>query len=61
MTRFFHLFLISLLFVSCGDKSVKEYRVEVVEKYPHDTESYTQGLFFSDGQLYESTGSLTLS
>ena len=56
MTRFFHLFLISLLFVSCGDKSVKEYRVEVVEKCPHDTESYTQGLFFSDGQLYESTG-----
>ena len=45
-----------MLFVSCGDKSVKEYRVEVVEKYPHDTESYTQGLFFSDGQLYESTG-----
>ena len=30
--------------------------MEVVEKYPHDTESYTQGLFFSDGQLYESTG-----
>jgi glutamine cyclotransferase len=27
-----------------------------VAEYPHDTESYTQGLFFNDGQMYESTG-----
>ena len=35
---------------------VKIYKLEVVAQYPHDTESYTQGLFFHDGQLYESTG-----
>ena len=28
----------------------------MVAEYPHDVESYTQGLFFQDGQLYESTG-----
>ncbi|MCD8313757.1 MAG: glutaminyl-peptide cyclotransferase [Bacteroidales bacterium] len=35
---------------------VRQYKVEVVKEYPHDTESYTQGLFFHDGSLYESTG-----
>ncbi len=28
----------------------------VIEKFPHDTEAYTQGLFFLDDMLYESTG-----
>ena len=49
-------FVLSFLLVSCADASVKEYTLEVVAKYPHDTESYTQGLFFHDGQMYESTG-----
>lgn len=44
------------LLVSCADAKVKEYTLEIVAEYPHDTESYTQGLFFHDGQLYESTG-----
>ena len=35
---------------------MKEYKLEVVATYPHDTESYTQGLFFHEGQMYESTG-----
>ena len=49
--------LISILgFVSCADTKVKEYTLEVVAEYPHDTGSYTQGLFFHEGQLYESTG-----
>ena len=46
----------SFMFLSCADKPVKEYGVEVVARYPHDTESYTQGLFFHEGQMYESTG-----
>ena len=46
----------SLLVLSCADAQVKEYSLEVVAEYPHDTESYTQGLFFHDGQMYESTG-----
>ena len=29
---------------------------EIVGEYPHDTEAYTQGLIYSDGFLYESTG-----
>lgn len=42
--------------ISCADAKVKEYALEVVAEYPHDTGSYTQGLFFHEGQLYESTG-----
>jgi glutamine cyclotransferase len=45
-----------LLLLSCADGKVKSYKLEVVAEYPHDTQSYTQGLFFEDGQLYESTG-----
>ena len=41
---------------SCSGSEVKKYKLEVVAEYPHDTQSYTQGLFFNDGQLYESTG-----
>lgn len=49
--------LISLLIaLACADAGVKEYKLEVVAEYPHDTGSYTQGLFFHDGQMYESTG-----
>lgn len=29
---------------------------EVVKAYPHDPQAFTQGLFFLDGHLYESTG-----
>ena len=28
----------------------------VVAKYPHSTESYTEGFFFKDGMFYEGTG-----
>lgn len=32
------------------------YTAEVVRSYPHDTRAYTEGLFFHDGRLFESTG-----
>ena len=54
------LILIALalaVLVSCQGK-VKKYRLNVVKEYPHDTSSYTQGLFFHDGTLYESTGQM---
>lgn len=35
---------------------VKHYVAEVVKVFPHDVSSYTQGLFFHEGKLYESTG-----
>lgn len=37
-------------------RTVAHYGVKVVASYPHDRSAYTQGLFFSDGTLYESTG-----
>ena len=43
--------------VSCQGK-VKNYRLNVIKEYPHDTSSYTQGLFFHNGTLYESTGQM---
>lgn len=48
--------IISILLVSCTEAKVREYELEIVAEYPHDTESYTQGLFFHEGQMYESTG-----
>lgn len=46
-----------LLFCAgCADAKVKQYGIEVVKEYPHDRTSYTQGLFFHGGNLYESTG-----
>ena len=53
--RFILLCAILLLPVSCGAK-VRNYRPQVVASYPHDESSYTQGLFFHDGKMYESTG-----
>jgi glutamine cyclotransferase len=32
------------------------YSYEVVNTYPHDTSAFTEGLFYLDGFLYESTG-----
>jgi glutaminyl-peptide cyclotransferase len=32
------------------------YGYKVVHTYPHDTGAYTEGLFYKDGYLYESTG-----
>lgn len=45
-----------LLALSCKAGGPKRYGIEVVKEYAHDTGAYTQGLFFHDGQLYETTG-----
>jgi glutamine cyclotransferase len=34
----------------------KQYTYKVVKSYPHDRNAYTQGLFFHEGILYESSG-----
>jgi glutamine cyclotransferase len=39
----------------------KLYTYEIIDAYPHDRQAYTQGLEFSDGVLYESTGLLGYS
>ena len=35
---------------------LKLYTYEIVEKYKHDTNAFTQGLIYKDGFIYESTG-----
>jgi len=39
-----------------NDVAPKIYDFEIVNEYPHDIKSYTQGLEFFNGELYESTG-----
>jgi glutaminyl-peptide cyclotransferase len=44
---------------ACGPASqagVPEYGYDVVHVYPHDRNAFTEGLFYLDGYLYESTG-----
>ena len=57
-----------LLAVACGSRTsgrqtarpaevpVKHYTYRVISTYPHDAESYTQGLYYADGQIWEGTG-----
>lgn len=60
MKKVFHYILTAIMLISVADNAnsstIKQYKLKVVAEYPHDVTSYTQGLFFSDGQLYESTG-----
>lgn len=39
-----------------NDKAPKVFTYKIINEYPHDITSYTQGLEFYDGVLYESTG-----
>ena len=36
--------------------TIPTYGYKVVNAYPHDTDAFTEGLFYRDGFLYESTG-----
>ena len=56
MRRILFLALVFVLASGCSEARVRQYALRVVKEYPHDTGSYTQGLFFSGGNLYESTG-----
>jgi len=42
--------------VLMAGKAPEEYTYKVEKVYPHDTSSYTEGLLYQDGFLYESTG-----
>lgn len=57
------LLLAALSAVACGSAApqaetagVAEYTYKVVHAYPHDPTAFTEGLFYLDGFLYESTG-----
>lgn len=41
---------------SSAPAAIPTYGYEVVHSYPHDVHAFTQGLFYRDGFLYESTG-----
>jgi glutamine cyclotransferase len=45
-----------LLASSPSRGAVPTYDAEVVHTYPHDTSAFTEGLFYLNGYLYESTG-----
>ncbi|MEO8933048.1 MAG: glutaminyl-peptide cyclotransferase, partial [Xanthomarina sp.] len=44
-----------------NDAAPKIYSYKILNEYPHDITSYTQGLEFYDGILYESTGQYSKS
>jgi glutaminyl-peptide cyclotransferase len=55
MRRLLTLLVLWLATTAC-DAAVPVYGYRVVHVYPHDTSAYTEGLFYKDGFLYESTG-----
>ncbi|MES2988422.1 MAG: glutaminyl-peptide cyclotransferase [Pseudomonadota bacterium] len=50
--------LLVLPLAGCGakDEMPKVQAVEVVKAFAHDSQAFTEGLFFQDGTLFESTG-----
>ncbi len=46
----------SLAWAPVARAIVPIYDVEIVHTYPHDPSAFTEGLFYLDGYLYESTG-----
>lgn len=67
MNRFLKLLILGLVailavvfmlffIVSQNRDASKIYTYKIIHTYPHDRESFTQGLVFEDGILYEGTG-----
>jgi glutaminyl-peptide cyclotransferase len=54
------IFAAALAACACGPASeagsIPVYGYEVVHVYPHDTQAFTEGLFYLNGFLYEGTG-----
>lgn len=54
--------MLALSLLACAPATVAQRKpapvqtAKVVATFPHDTTSFTQGLVFADGELYESTG-----
>ena len=49
-------FVCSLMLAAGARAAVPEYGYRVVHAYPHDPGAFTEGLFYLNGFLYESTG-----
>lgn len=48
--------LVALAIAAPVRAAIPVYGYKVVHTYPHDTGAYTEGLFYKDGYLFESTG-----
>jgi glutaminyl-peptide cyclotransferase len=52
--------VLALSACSCSSAShsnaIPEYSYQIIHSYPHDPQAFTEGLFYLDGFLYESTG-----
>ena len=48
--------LLAALLAAPAAAAVPVYGISVVHAYPHDRTAFTEGLFYEDGFLYESTG-----
>ncbi|WP_126536088.1 glutaminyl-peptide cyclotransferase [Aerosticca soli] len=55
------LVLLSLLAAAGAHAALPVYGYRVVRELPHDTQAYTEGLFYLDGRFYESTGTVGAS
>src|SRR6202021_3273269 len=53
-TSLFLLWVLTSLTASRA--AVPTYDYEIIHTYPHDTSAFTEGLFYLNGFLYESTG-----
>ena len=64
-----HIFILPLLLfislqapiVSASQDIIPTYSPRIINTYPHDTDSSTQGLIIADGVFYESTGFVSSS
>jgi glutamine cyclotransferase len=68
MNKYVVFLLITIAFAACKNKDSKNppnnpdpnapkiMSVSIINTFPHDTSSYTQGLLFYKGELYEGTG-----
>jgi glutamine cyclotransferase len=50
------LLILALVGLPAARADVPVYSYELVKTYPHDTQAFTEGLFYLNGFLYESTG-----
>ncbi len=50
------LLALALLLAAPAQAALPVYGVRIVHAYPHDPDAFTEGLFYKDGFLYESTG-----
>ena len=53
---FFLLSALACLACAGCRAGVTQYKVKIIKEYPHDSQAYTQGLFYKDGKMVETTG-----